>query len=196
MDQTSAGRSDAPQPSADAATILVTGFGPFPGVPDNPSGRFARTVDGVRLGAVRIVGRVIPVEWHRAWPVIRAAVDAIRPTALLMYGVAVQREQVEVERLARNIAGLRLDAAGSLPGDARLVPDGPDVLPTTLPWRALVGEGVGVSDDAGDYLCNAVMFRAVHALRGRVPYCGFVHIPPHETAGTRAVLTRLARHMA
>lgn len=188
--------TDAARALADAGGLLVTGFGPFPGVADNPSGRFAASVDGARVDGVAVAGRVIPVEWGRAWPAVRAAVEALRPAALLMYGVAVQRQRVEVERLARNVAGRRPDAVGALPPHARLVPDGPAALPTTLPWRDLVGPAVGVSDDAGDYLCNAVTFHAMHALGERLRFCGFVHIPPSPTPGVRAVLVRLAGVMA
>jgi len=175
----------------DAATVLVTGFGPFPGVEDNPSGRFARGVDGMVIDGVSVVGRVVPVEWRRAWPAIAAAVEAHAPVALLMYGVATRRTRVEVERIARNVIGRQLDAAGEVPSGRQIVPDAPSELPTTLPWASLLGPDVGTSLDAGDYLCNYVMYRSVHQLCDRLRYCGFVHLPAHETPGALAVLTRL-----
>lgn len=187
--------SDAPVEPQAARPVLVTGFGPFPGVHDNPTARFARAVDGTRVHGVPIVGRVVPVEWRRAWPIIREAVEVHRPVALLMYGVAVQRSRVEVERYAHNVAGERLDAIGELPGLSRVVADAPDRLDTTLPWQALVGPHVGTSEHAGDYLCNYVMYMSVHALCNLVPFCGFVHVPAHDTPGTRAVLARLVRQL-
>ncbi len=185
--------TDAPGRAVAAGPILVTGFGPFPGVADNPSGRFARSVDGERVAGRPVIGRVLPVEWGSAWPALVEAVEAHAPVALLMYGVAVNRQQVEVERIARNRAGPRADAAGALPASPQIVVDGPETLPTTLPWSDLIGPHVGTSDDAGDYLCNYVMFMSVHALCNRVPYCGFIHLPDRETPGARAVLTRLGR---
>lgn len=175
-----------------APVVLVTGFGPFPGVADNPSARFAAAVDGREIGGARIVGRVIPVDWSAAWPAIEAAVAETRPDALLMYGVAVQRHRVEVERVARNVAGPRLDARGALPADEAIAPGGPSTLPCRLPWAALLGPEVGASDDAGDYLCNFVLYQAVHRLGDAVRYCGFVHLPAGDDPGALAVLTRLA----
>ena len=184
---------DATDDDSAAAPILVTGFGAFPGVPDNPSERFARSVHGQIVAGRAIVGRVLPVEWRRAWPALLEAVDTHRPIALLMYGVARHRTQVEVERVARNRTAARVDAVGELPPAEHVLPDAPDALLTTLPWRALTGPHVGTSDNAGDYLCNYVMFRSVHALCNHVPHCGFVHMPEHETPGAHAVLTRLSR---
>lgn len=186
-------QNDAPGTAVAARPILVTGFGPFPGVADNPSGRFARSVHGETVGGRPVLGRVLPVEWRRAWPILLEAVEAYRPLALLMYGVATQRDRVEVERIARNRAGPRVDAAGELPRAACIVAEGPAEVATTLPWADLLGPHVGTSDDAGDYLCNYVMYRSVHALCDRVPYCGFIHLPDRETPGARAVLTRLGR---
>lgn len=189
------GQTDASRAAGDAAPVLVTGFGPFPGVADNPSGRFAREIDGAVIDGVPIVGRVVPVEWRRAWPTIREAVEQVKPMALLMYGVATQRARVEIERVARNVSGPRLDAIGELPADPWVIADAPSTLATRLPWSALTGPRVGLSDDAGDYLCNAVMYASVHRLGDRVRCCGFVHLPAHETEGTYAVLARLVRHL-
>lgn len=190
-----AGQNDASTAATAARPVLVTGFGPFPGVADNPSGRFARAVDGTWIDGVPVIGRVLPVDWRAAWPLLLDAVETHRPAALLMYGVATSRVRVEVERVARNVAAPKPDAVGGLPIDGCIEPDGPPTLDTTLPWQALVGPDVGVSDDAGDYLCNYVMFRSVYSLCNRVPHCGFVHLPARPTPGAYAVLNRMVQHL-
>lgn len=184
-------QTDAATPPSAAGPVLVTGFGHFPGVDDNPSGRFARAVDGTTIDGVAVIGRVVPVEWRRAWPAIVEAVEAHRPAALLMYGVAVNRSQVEIERFAHNLTGASADAVGALPDSPRIVRDAPDRLDTTLPWEALLGPQVGLSEDAGDYLCNYVMYMSVYTLCNRVPFCGFVHVPAHDSPGAYAVLRRM-----
>lgn len=166
-------------------TLLVTGFGPFPGVPYNPSGAAATAIDGARVGEVAIVGRVVPCSWARAWPAIVAAVAAVRPQALVMLGVAAQRTQLEIELVARNVAGARVDCDGGLPGACA---PGPATLATTLPWAAL--PDVARSEDAGDYLCNHVFYRAMAELD--VPLRGFVHIPPGPIEPALVLLRRLA----
>lgn len=190
------GAPRVPRSSADpgrAPRLLVTGFGPFPGITDNPSGRFAREIDGARVAGVAIVGRVVPVEWGRAWPAIVAHLDALRPDALLMLGVARDRAQVEVELWGRNRNHPVPDAADALPPEALISPDGPAARPSRLPVEALMGPGVGRSTDAGGYLCNHVLYRA---LESGPPCCGFVHVPAFETPATRQLVDALARWLA
>lgn len=186
---------DAPAGGSAAPRMLVTGFGPFPGVVDNPSGRLAAAVDGEVIAGVPIVGRVLPVDWRAAWPLIEALVDEVEPAALVMFGVATDRPDVQIERVARNRCAPRADAVGGLPDGPRVVADAPDTLASRLPWQALIGPGVTTSDDAGAYLCNYCLYKAVHGLYGRVRYCGFVHLPASPTAGARDVLRRLARQL-
>jgi len=149
--------------------VVVTGFGPFPGVPDNASGALARVVDGARFGGWQVVGRVLDTSWQRAWPTLLATVEATRPQALVMFGVAA-RSQVELECVARNLVDDRPDCDGRMPPAAHLA-DGPAELATTLPR-----EGAELSQSAGAYLCNALFYQAQLHL-GHVPHRGFVHIP-------------------
>ena len=44
--------------------VLVTGFGAFLDVDDNPSGRVARAVDGAEIEGLRIVGVTLPVRYQ------------------------------------------------------------------------------------------------------------------------------------
>lgn len=186
---------DAPPPRSDAPLLLVTGFGPFPGITDNPSGRFAEAIDGHTIEGVRIAGRVIPVRWRDAWAHIEHHIDALRPDALLMFGVASERAGVEVELIGRNHNRPALDAVGELPEAAEIVPGGPPDLATRLPWPALTGPGIGTSTDAGAYLCNHVLYRALHLGPERLPLCGFVHLPAGPTDATARLVTALARRL-
>lgn len=186
---------DAPSAGADAPLLLITGFGPFPGISDNPSGHFAAAVDGLVIEGVRIVGRVIPVRWRDAWAHIEAHLAAHAPDALLMLGVAAERTRVEVELVGRNINRSAVDAAGELPAAAEVVPGGPADLPTRLPWRALTSAEVGTSSDAGAYLCNHVLYRALAVDPARLPCCGFVHLPAAPTEATGRLVAALARRL-
>lgn len=169
--------------------LLITGFGPFPGVADNPSGRLALSLDGTSAAGVALFGRVLDTHWLLAWPQLQAAVATLAPDAVVMLGVA-ERGAVQVERVAFNEAAPSLDCAGALPPDAILVPGAPASLPTRLPWADL---GAATSDDAGRYLCNAIFYRALHGLS--LP-CGFVHMPPDGTTDARALILRYAQHLA
>ncbi|MCA9560387.1 MAG: hypothetical protein KC583_17680 [Myxococcales bacterium] len=98
---------------------------------------------------------------------------------------------MQVERVARNRCAPRADHLGCGPATDAVVPSGPPTLPTRLPWADLIDADVGVSDDAGDYLCNLVFYRALHDLA--LPRVGFVHVPAAPDA---AAVRRLVKAVA
>ncbi len=164
-------------------TLLVTGFAPFGPHARNPSELIAGAVDGSSVGDVGIVGRALPVVWDAAFLALLAAVAEVRPTALLMLGVA-QRPAMCFEVVARNVQGPREDTAGRLPEAGEVVPGGPARLTGRLPWSRLETGPLPVvySADAGDYLCNHVLYRALHDLPA-LGVRGFVHEPPLRAEG-------------
>jgi pyroglutamyl-peptidase len=162
--------------------LLVTGFGPFPGVATNPSGRVAALVAGSprlrRLG-IEAQGLVLPTAYAAIEGVLAPALARGGFAAVLMIGVAGRTREIRVERRAANRASLLSpDASGKRRGSLTLGPGpahrssavaAPPVLDRLrrhrLPCR--------VSRDAGRYLCNAVYFAA---LAEPVPVL-FLHIP-------------------
>lgn len=168
-------------------TVLVTGFGPFPKVPVNPTAAVARALDGAEVAGARVVGRVLPVDWAQGLPALDAAVAEAQPDVLIMLGVA-PRAGIQVERVARNRCEVRADVAGAT-GPAVLAADGPAELATTLPWEALCALGAAPSDDAGGYLCNAVFYRAMQA-HPQIAQRGFVHVPHGDPGPVEAFVRR------
>ncbi len=156
--------------------ILVTGFGPFPGVEHNPSATAARAVDGLRVGGETLVGLVLPVSYRRAPQAVIELAHTLGARAVVCLGVASRRTRVEVERRAtRATDAERPDVDGDLRPEAT----GPEVLHATAPVDALARAlRASVSDDAGTYVCNALLYELVGALPD-VPVA-FVHVP---TAG-------------
>jgi pyroglutamyl-peptidase len=76
-----------------------------------------------------------------------------------------------------------IDIDGVAPCDNRLVPSARDSLDATLPLApiasALVAADIPLtlSSDPGRYLCNAMLFHALHWAQGTPTRVGFVHIP-------------------
>lgn len=171
--------------------ILVTGFGPFGRVIDNPSARAALEVHGRRVAGETVIGRVLPVSYARASAEVSEVVAASGPVRLVVgLGVATNRGDVEVERTGRrtcdparpDVDGVGVDDLG-----------GPELVPATIDVEALARAlKARISDDAGGYVCNAWLFRVAQALPD-VPV-GFVHIPAagiatdRLLAGLRALL--------
>jgi pyroglutamyl-peptidase len=157
------------------APLLVTGFGPFPGMPDNPSQAIVHRV--AARGLPGVSARVLPTEWA----VCDWLAEAARPaTTVLMFGVAGRAERIRYERVSRPRAVARHDAAGRLPDRAP-----PRSRRTTVDVAALVrqarrnGFPVALSDDAGAYICNASYGAALSA----VPHGLFVHVPQARPSG-------------
>lgn len=182
--------------TAARAPVLVTGFGPFPGAPSNP------TSDVLRLLAVRGVDGVplvlapMPVTFSGIGPALRCAA-ACRPRAILLLGLARRRLMLCVERVARNRAGSATpDVDGVVPAAPALVAGGPDHYAATWPATAIrdalltAGHDAVVSDDAGDYVCNAALYHALHD--GLASMVGFLHVPPVGCRGATPTVEDLA----
>ena len=170
------------------STILLTGFGPFPGVADNVSARFVPKLADLaarRFPGHRVVSRLLPTEWATAPERLAAWYAREKPRLALHFGVSARAKGFVVETLARNASCAREDAAGALPHAPCLVEDGPEALEVRLPARAIVtrltalGLPAEVSGDAGDYLCNAVLYTSllICAAPGQTAAAGFIHIP-------------------
>lgn len=167
--------------------LLITGFGPFPGMPRNPSAVLARRLG--RSSRLRLaVGHGLRV---RVLDTTYAAIEtqlapalAEGPCAVLMLGVASRAKRIRVEMQACNRASRFLpDASGRPSARLTLDPGGPAARHGGVAARALAilrrhGLAAARSRDAGRYLCNASYFRALGE-----PYpVLFVHIPPVPSA--------------
>jgi pyroglutamyl-peptidase len=164
--------------------FLIMGFEPFGGDPVNPSAEVARQLHGTTLGEHPVIGLELPVVWERAPAVFERAVDHHRPEVVLLLGLAAGRSMLAVERIAINVLDFAVaDNAGAQPAGEPVVPGGPAAYFTTLPakailaaWRAAGVPGY-VSNTAGTYVCNQVLYQALHRAAGRGYRVGFLHLP-------------------
>lgn len=184
--------------------ILVVGFGPFPGAPMNPSTELAlslaRSKRAARSAWIRAMA--IPTVYAEIAK-FPALIAKEKPNAVLMFGLARRARILRIETRGKNRASLvHLDAAGRK-GKRVLVPRAAKILPVSAPARALLaaaraaGVKARLSSDAGDYICNAALFYALHASkRKNTPLVAFVHIPLPSGRGksgpTMASLQRAA----
>ena len=170
--------------------ILVTGFEPFGGSPENPSELLVRRLGGFPTGPAEVVGAVLPVVGGAGAGSARAALDHLidvhRPDACVSFGEAHVRGEVSVERLAVNLRDYRIpDNAGRMVGEQPVVDGAPDARFASLPVHEFIeavrtsGVPVGHSMSAGTFLCNEVMFHALErsAREGVPAIAGFVHLP-------------------
>lgn len=166
--------------------ILVTGFEPFAGLPHNPSSALLEHLPE-RLGEARLVRATLPVDTLRAPEALRGLYHRHQPAIALHLGLAAGRALLSLERLAVNLLDFEIaDNSGHRLQDTPILPGSPLALHTRLPIRAIQSEWAAagipgvVSNSAGLYLCNQVMYLALSWLPPEVP-AGFVHLPPDET---------------
>ena len=169
--------------------ILVTGFGPFPGAPYNPTQPLVARLTRLRRPAfsdVELCSHIFPVAYKAVDRELPLALEEHKPHALLMFGLASRTGYVRVETRARNaVTMLWPDAAqararkGSIADGAGAQGFGPH---TAKLLRAAKSTGLDAraSRDAGSYLCNYLSWRAIETVgAGNGPrLAAFVHIPP------------------
>lgn len=155
--------------------VLVTGFGPFLDVSDNPSAKLAREIDGRRVAGETIVSHVLPVSFDRGPDEVLRLMRVLgEPKLVLGLGVARSRPRVNVERVGRRACVPTPDVDGVV---LEHLGDGPDEVRATIDVQKLAKAlKADLSDDAGGYVCNAWLYRVTRGLPG-VPV-GFVHVPP------------------
>ncbi|HYC17381.1 MAG TPA: pyroglutamyl-peptidase I [Pseudolabrys sp.] len=171
-----------------ATTILVTGFGPFPGAPFNPTGPLVERLARLRrpaLADVRIVPHVFETSYAAVDRELPDLLDRHKPDALLMFGLAPRAKTLRIETRARNAATHLRDVSGQTLRRRLIVGGGPSALPLPARSRHLLGSvrdtriPVVLSRDAGRYLCNYLCWRAAEATAGNGPRAAaFIHVPP------------------
>ena len=173
-------------------TVLITGFEPFGGESVNPSWEVVSGLDNAIIGGCRVVARQLPCVFGESLAVLNGAIDALSPSLVLAVGQAGGRTDITVERVAINVDDARIaDNQGQQPVDVPIVVDGPAAWFSTLPIKAMVvamrnaGIPASVSQTAGTFVCNHVMYGLLHRLSEQPAVKGgFIHIPylPEQAA--------------
>jgi len=170
-----------------SVTVLITGFGPFPGASFNPTGALVEILarqPRVQAGTRRIA-HVFTTSYDTVDRELPALIARERPAALVMFGLAQRTRHVRIETLARNtLSRVHADVAGVLP-KATIAADGPAMLKLPAPAQRLLsaaraaGTRAALSSDAGNYLCNYLCWRARERATspGGPQVATFVHVP-------------------
>jgi pyroglutamyl-peptidase len=172
----------------DKLRILITGFGPFPGAPFNPTQPLVARLTQLRRPAfsdVELISHIFHVTYSTVDRQLPELIARYRPSALLMFGLADRTAHVRIETRARNaVTTLFPDAdrnrarKGSIASGADAMMFGPHAAKLL---RAAVATGIDArtSRNAGSYLCNYLSWRAIEAVDSkRGPgLAAFVHVP-------------------
>jgi pyroglutamyl-peptidase len=153
---------------------LVTGFLAFEGFDVNPSALLAER-SGRRFELIEV-----------SYAVVDQFIEQLDPDSFdiwLIMGVAGRSTRMRLESTGRNVIGGRTDVRGSAT-TGEIDPNGPAAIAGTLwtaPSFAIETDSRRPSDDAGDYLCNYIYYRALRRFDGMNKRIGFLHVPPLGT---------------
>ena len=163
--------------------LLITGFDPFDGATVNPSWEAVKLLPDT-VGDYELYKLQIPTVFGLAPKTVLEAAAQIQPDVIISVGQAGTRPAVTPERIGINVRDARItDNAGISPKDEPIVPGGPDGLFSTLPVKAMItaiqeaGLPASVSNTAGTFVCNDVLYSLLHHYAGSNVRCGFIHVP-------------------
>jgi len=169
--------------------VLITGFGPFPGAPFNPTQPLVERLTRLRRPAFADLERsshIFRVTYGDVDRDLPRLLAERQPDVLLMFGLAARTPHVRVETRARNaITTIWPDAGNTRIGLGKIAAGQAESL-TFGPHTARLVRAATLtyvpaksSRDAGRYLCNYLCWRAIEATRASPspPLAAFIHVP-------------------
>ena len=163
--------------------LLITGFDPFGGQHINPSWAAVSALPD-RVGDFVLHKLPIPTVFGRAAQAVLEAADSFCPDVILCVGQAGSRDAVTPERIAVNIRDARIpDNQGNQPRGEFVIPEGPAAYFATVPVAQMAqtirdaGIPAAVSNSAGAFVCNDVLYTLLHRYHGTDVRVGFIHVP-------------------
>lgn len=171
--------------------LLLTGFEPFLDYTINPTMKIVESLHGTNIGDYEIIGKIIPVDFNLSGDFLLNFIKKDEPDAVISLGLAAGRYKITPERIALNVKDGDADNKGIKPIDEPIRERGEAAYLSTLPIRQMVdgllanGLPAAISNTAGAYLCNNVMYEGLYYAKMNKPELptGFIHIPAsHELA--------------
>ncbi|MCR4945032.1 MAG: pyroglutamyl-peptidase I [Clostridium sp.] len=165
--------------------ILITGFDPFGGESINPALEAVKKLPDTIEGA-EVIKLEIPTVFRKSLEKIEENIKKHNPDVVISIGQAGGRFGITPERVAINVDDARIpDNETNQPIDLPIFEDGDTAYFSTLPIKAMVKEmqenGIpsSVSNTAGTFVCNHVMYGVLYMTSNRYPNikAGFIHVP-------------------
>lgn len=164
--------------------ILVSAFEPFDGLDSNPSALILerlKSVDRVKIAKV-----LLPVEFKTGFLVLKKQIQLIKPHFVISLGVARNLKSIALEKLAVNLMDAKIPDNKGFSPHQPCIENGEESLQATINIQRIYLQLVSahhpieVSDSAGTYVCNDVMYRTLHFTKGTPIKTGFIHVPMNQ----------------
>ena len=167
----------------DMKKLLITGFDPFGGSHINPAWEAVQRLPE-QIGEYMLHKMQIPTVYGEGAEKVLAKARELCPDVILCIGQAGGRAAVTPERIGVNIRDARIpDNGGNHPKGQFVVPEGPAAYFTTVPVMEMAdaicaaGFPGTVSNSAGAFVCNDVLYSLLHHYAGTETRVGFIHVP-------------------
>lgn len=163
--------------------LLITGFDPFNNQSMNPSWEAVKRLPEV-IGEYELCKLQIPTVFGSAARAVLERARALQPDVILCVGQAGGRNAVTPERIAVNIRDARIpDNEGRICSGEPAAAEGPAAYFATVPVEAMrdavknASIPAAVSNTAGTFVCNDVLYTLLHHFHGSPTRVGFIHVP-------------------
>ncbi len=168
--------------------ILLTAFEPFGGDATNPSLEALNRLSGLLTNDV-FKTVVLPVSYDKAMMRLTDLIETFNPDVILMTGVAKGRKGITLERIAINIQDSQTpDNDQIIRSGNKINQHGPAAYFSDLPLETILNKikdkdiPASISNSAGTFVCNTVMYHALDLIKSRDNAnvrAGFIHVPWH-----------------
>ena len=173
-----------------AKKLLITGFDPFGGESINPAWEAVKLLPD-RIGEYDLYKLQIPTVFGLGAETVLAEARSLKPDLILCIGQAGGRSGVTPERIAVNIRDAKIpDNHGKQPVGDFIDPQGPAAYFSTVDVLNMAntakeqGYSAAVSNSAGAFVCNDVLYTLLHCFHGTDTRVGFIHVPWLPTQGS------------
>ena len=165
--------------------ILVTGFEAFHNHSENPSQEVVRLLPKTVKGH-KIISLELPVLYDKSFDLVQECIEQEHPDIIIHLGLAQGRKFITPERFAINIDDVSIgDNDGLIRQGKTIKEDGENAYFSTLPLDEIVKRiqakeiPVKISNHAGSYICNHVMYQSLHYIKKHnlEIQAGFIHLP-------------------
>ena len=162
--------------------VLLTYFEPFGVDKINASAEIITSLPE-RIEDMCITKMMLPVVYPTAGDIIVSEALKGKYDMIIAFGQYAGANEIRLECTAQNVIHMpKGDNARNIIENARISNEGADTISSTFNTEAIMealkgsSVPVDISNDAGRYLCNSVLYRLL-TCNSDAKICGFIHLP-------------------
>lgn len=164
--------------------VLISGFGPFAEHTQNPTEDLINRLRDSKF-PYELAAVLLPVSYKDSFLVLEERIKEFSPDWVISFGLAGDRNAISLEQIAVNEMNSKTaDNQGVKLEGVEILHNSENSLHSTLPLEQILLFSEDspipyeISQNAGRFVCNALMYKALHYFKDSDVKAGFIHIPP------------------